>query len=192
MNEMRLVEITACHRYIRPIGNRTAPRQIRSALKPLHSTEHLRRDADLFGEDIDKMPLAQPEMRGKIASPHFARASPKNVQCGPNGSMFFSPILQSRGERVFQNAEAFGWSSGRAELFSQIVCRFSPKRLHFHMSVGEFICRNAQKTKRAARLEMHAHNVLPRLNEQWSRVRPRKNGPCKGFALSKLLDVIKS
>src|SRR6266576_3060164 len=120
------------------------------------------------------MPLAQPEMRGKVASRRFARISSKDVQGGPNCSMFFQRVLQTSDEGSFQNAEALGWTSSRAELFAQILRRSSPKRFQIHMNIGEFTRRNAQAATRAARLEMHAHDVLPRVNEQRPRVRPGK------------------
>src|SRR5262245_3069094 len=50
----------------------------------------------------------------------------------------------------------------------------SPERFQIHVNIREFTCRNAQKAKRATRLEMHAHDVLPRVNEQRPRVRPGK------------------
>jgi hypothetical protein len=40
--------------------------------------------------------------------------------------------------------------------------------------ISDFIYRNAQEAKRAAGLEMHAHNVRPRFNQQRPRVRPGK------------------
>ncbi|SRR6266568_2165323 len=174
MNEMRLVEVAARRCNICPIGCGTASRQVSGALKTLHTAEQLRCDADLLGEYLDKMPLAQPEMRGKVASPRFARISSKDVQGGPNCSMFSQRVLQTSDEGPFQNAEALGWIRSRAELFAQILSRSSPNRFQIHMNIGEFICRNAQEAKRAARLEMHAHDVLPRVNEQRPRVRHGK------------------
>src|SRR5947207_4372145 len=181
MNEMRLVEVAARRCNICPIGCGTASHQISRALKALHTAEQLRCDADLFGEYLDKMPLAQPEMRGKVASPRCARISSKDVQGGPNCSMFFRRVLQTSHEGLFQNAEALGWIRSRAELFAQILRRYSPKRFQIHMNIGEFACRNAQEAKRAGRLEMHAHEVLPRVNEQLPRVRPGKECAGKTF-----------
>src|SRR6516162_1265094 len=84
MNEMRLIEVAALRCDVCPIGRGTASRQVSGALKTSHTTEQLRCDADLTGEYLDKMPLAQPEMRGKVSSPRFARSSSKDVQRGPN------------------------------------------------------------------------------------------------------------
>src|SRR5262245_52182612 len=123
------------------------------------------------------MPLTQPEMRGKISSPRFARISVKDVHGGPNGSMFLQRALQTNEEGLLQDAEAHRWIGSRGELFAQILRSFSPKGLHIHMDIAEFTCRNAQESKRAAGFEMHAHDVLPRINEQWPRVRPGKECP---------------
>src|SRR5262245_21141973 len=153
MNEMRLVEVAARRRNIGPIGRGTASRQVSGALKTLHAAEELRCDANLIGEYLDKMPLAQAEMRGKLSSARFARISLQDVQSSPNCSMFFQRVLQTSDEGAFQHAQAPGWIRSRAELFAQIVCRVSPKRFQIHMNIGEFTCRNAQKAKRAAGLE---------------------------------------
>src|SRR6266496_4851411 len=172
MNEMRLVEVAARRCNIRPIGCGTAPRQVSGALTTLHTAEQLRCEADLFGEYLDKMPLAQSEMLGKVSSPRFARISSKDVQGGPNCSMFLQRVLQTSDEGSFQNAEALGWIRCRAELFAQNLRRVSPKRFQIHMNIGEFTCRNTQEAKRAAGLEMHTHDMLPRINEHRPRVRP--------------------
>src|SRR5215470_19639631 len=105
MNEMRLIEIATCHHNVCPIRRGTASRQLSRPLKALHTAEQLRCDADLIGEYFDKMPLAQPEMRGKVSSPRFARSSSKDVQLGPNCVMFFQRVLQTSDEDLFQNAE---------------------------------------------------------------------------------------
>src|SRR5262249_59112483 len=104
MNKMRLIEIAARHHNICPIGPGTAARQVNGVLKTLHPTELLRCDADLIGEYLDKMPLAKPEPRGKVASPRFARLSTKDVHGGPDCSMFFRRVLQTSDEDLFQNA----------------------------------------------------------------------------------------
>src|SRR5262245_9434602 len=101
MNQVRLIEIAARCRNICPIGLGTASRQVNGALKTLHTTELLRRDADLIGEYFDKMPLAQPEPRGNVASPRFARISSKDVQRGPNCSMFVQRVLQTSDKGLF-------------------------------------------------------------------------------------------
>src|SRR6266487_6141846 len=101
VNQMRLIEIAARHRNICPIGRGTPSHQVKGALKTLHTTELLRSDADLTGEYLDKMPLAQPEMRGKVSSPRFAWISSKDVQGGPNCSMFFQRVLQTSDESPF-------------------------------------------------------------------------------------------
>src|SRR5881396_3896960 len=145
MNEMRLVEVAARNCNICPIGRGTALGQVSGALKTLHTTEQLRCDADLFGEYLDKMPLAQPETRGKVSTPRFACLSSKDVQGGPNCSMFFQRVLQTSDEGFFQNTEALRWIRCRAELFAQIVRSSSPKRFQIHMSIGEFTGGNAQE-----------------------------------------------
>src|SRR5262245_22217507 len=72
MNEMRLVEVAARRCNICPIGRGTVSRHVNGPLKTLHTTEQLRGDADLIEEYLDKMPLAQPEMRGKVSNLRFA------------------------------------------------------------------------------------------------------------------------
>src|SRR5262245_12629582 len=171
---MRLIEIAACHRNVCPIGRGTASRQVNGALKTLHPTELLRCDADLIGEYLDKMPLAQPELRGKVASPRFACLSTKDVERGPNCSMFVRRVLQTSEQGLFQNAKTPGWIPSRTELLTQLLRRSSPKHFQIHMNIGEFTCRNAQETKRTARLEMHTDDVPSRINEQRLRIRPRK------------------
>src|SRR5262249_28984244 len=161
MNEMRLVEVAARRCDICPIGRGTASRQVSGVLETLHTTEQLRCDADLAGEYLDKMPLAQPEMRGEVSSPHFARSSSKDVQRSSNCSMSFQGALQPSNKGPFQNVETSSWIRRRAELFAQLLRRPAPKRFQIHMNIGEFTCRNAQETKRTAGLEMHPHDVLP-------------------------------
>ena len=53
MNEMRLVEVAARRCNICPIGRGTVSRQVNGPLKTLHTTEQLRRDADLIGKYLD-------------------------------------------------------------------------------------------------------------------------------------------
>jgi len=89
MNQMRLVEVAARHRNIRPIRRGIASRQVNGPLKTLNATEQLRRNTDLLGKYLDEMPLTQTEVRGKISNPRFARLPPKDVQSGPNCPMFF-------------------------------------------------------------------------------------------------------
>jgi hypothetical protein len=91
VNKMRLIVIAARHRNICPVGRGTISRKAKDALKTLHTTELLRCDADLIREYLDKMPLAEPETRGQGSSPRFARlamAGSKDIQSGPNRSMF--------------------------------------------------------------------------------------------------------
>src|SRR5262245_13696838 len=192
MNEMRLVEVAARRCNICPIGRGTVSRKVNGLLKTLHTTEQLRRDADLIGKYLDKMPLAQPEMRGKVSNLRFARIPSEDVQGGPNCSIYFQPVLQTSDERPFQNAEAPGWIRSRAELFAQILCRPSPKRFQIHMNIGEFACGNAQEAKRAAGLEMHAQNALPRIDEHRPRICPGKECASKSFVAPRLLRVIDS
>src|ERR1051326_6026338 len=95
---MRLIEVAACHRNIGPIGCGIVSRQVNGALKTLDAREQLRRDTDLLGEYLDKMPLAQPEMFGNISSPRLARPAMTRfqyVQSGSNSSMFCERILQT-------------------------------------------------------------------------------------------------
>src|SRR5262245_1911440 len=67
--------------------------QVKTARRNLtYTTEQLQRDADLIGKYPDKMPLAQPEMRGKVSNLRFARIPSEDVQGGPNCSMFFQII----------------------------------------------------------------------------------------------------
>src|SRR5262245_14517232 len=112
------------------------------------------------------MALAQAQLLGKVSSPRFARISFKDIQSSSNCSMFFRRAPQTSDERLFQDAEARGCIRCRIELFAQILSRSFPKYFHIHMRIREFTCRNTQKAKRTARLEMHAHDVLPRVNEQ--------------------------
>jgi hypothetical protein len=172
MNEMRLVEVTARRRNIGPIGHGSATRQVNGALKTLDAAKHLRCDTDLSGEYLDKVPLAQPELRGKVSSLRFARISSKDVQGGANCSMSFQCVRQTRDEGTFQNPEALCWIRSRAKLFAQIARGSSPNRFHICVSISELICGNAQETECAAGLEMHTHDVRSRINEQRSRVRP--------------------
>ena len=172
VNEMRLVEVATCCCNIRPIGRGAALRQVKSALKTLNATKLLRCDTDLIGEYPDKVPLAQPEMRGKGSNLRFARISSKDLQGSPNCSMFSYRVLQASDERAFQNAEAPGWICSREELFAQILRKSSPKRFQIHMSVGDLTSRNAQEAKRTAGFEMHAHDVRPSIDEKRPRMRP--------------------
>src|SRR5215471_6430118 len=121
MNEMRLVEVAARRCNTRPIRRGTVSRQVNGPLKTLHTTEQLRCDPDLIGKYLDKMPLAQPEMRGNVSNLRFARITSEYVQGGPNCSMFFQRVLQTSDQLPFQNAEALGWIGARAELFAQIL-----------------------------------------------------------------------
>src|SRR5262245_3069091 len=75
------------------------------------------------------MPLAQPEMGGKVASLRFARISSKDVQGRSNCSMFFQRVFQTSDKGPFQNAEALGWIRSRAELFAQNPRRSFPRAL---------------------------------------------------------------
>lgn len=137
---MRLVEVTACRCNIGPIRRGAASGQIQGVLKTSHATELLWCDTDLIGEHLDKMPLAQPEMRGEVSSPR-SPASRSKMSKAANRSMFFQRVLQTSDEGLFQNAEPPGWIRSRAESFAQIGS--SPKRFQIHMSMGEFICWNA-------------------------------------------------
>src|SRR5689334_1012284 len=112
------------------------------------------------------MALAQTQLLGKVSNPRFARISSKDVESSSNCSMFFRRVPQTSDKGLFQNAEARGCVRCRIELFAQIPSRSFPKYFHIHMRIREFTCRNTQKAKCTARLEMHAHDVLPCVNEQ--------------------------
>src|SRR5262245_64155781 len=86
--------------------------------------------------------------------------------------MSFQRALQTSDEGPLQNAKAPGWIRSLAELFAQLG--LSPKRSQVQVNISEFICGNAQETKRAAGLEMHTHDVLTRINEKRPPVRPGK------------------
>jgi hypothetical protein len=119
VDEMRLVEVSTLQCQLRPVRDAVPPQQAESAVKPLDTTEELRRHTNLGGETLDEASPAETSAVADVANRRAPTRTHELVERERDRSVVLKRSEHMCAQSVFHDSEAFERGSRCAQSLAQ-------------------------------------------------------------------------